>query len=157
MVLVYTDSGVLFATGFGKEGGRMAIRSLSEDIFLIILPRQPQPEGDLEVFMEIVKGGYHCSAIVDFSKVRSVCPEVIGRLMELNKLLGGLNRRQIDFGAHPLVLCGVCRSVREEFERMGVDTLFEFSGGLDSGLAFIERARRRARPAGVGRCVCAGH
>jgi len=107
----------------------MGIQNLSEDVFLITLPEQPQQSDELESVSRMLSDKVDSDVVIDFAKVKMLTSESICGLMILERLLRG--------SGHRLILCSVPSVIKQIFVRTGLLTVFEFADNELAALGYL--------------------
>jgi anti-anti-sigma factor len=108
------------AAGLYREGKpEMSIRSWSEDVILVDLPREPERQDELQTVIGMVRDGGNCDVVIDFSDVDVVGGACLTWLLEIRRLLN-------DCG-HRLTLCSVAPATKGVFTISRLEHSFEFA------------------------------
>ncbi|MHC4622348.1 MAG: STAS domain-containing protein [Planctomycetota bacterium] len=107
----------------------MGIQSLSDDIIVAELHREPQLEDELKTTIDIVKDRGDCDVILDFSEVDIITSPSLAKLLKLRQSL-------IDCG-HRLLFCDVGEFTRSAFKVTGLDGLFELVDNRSAACAAL--------------------
>jgi anti-anti-sigma factor len=97
----------------------MTIRSWSEDVILVDLPRGVERQDELQTVIMMVRDRGNCDVVIDFSDVDVVDGACLTSLMEVRRLLN-------DCG-HRLTLCSVAPATKGIFTVARLDRLFRFA------------------------------
>ena len=116
----------------------MGIQDWSENIILVVLPREPEMGGEINTVTEILRDRDNCDAVVDFSNVDIVTSSSLSKLLNLNKLL-------IDCG-HRLIFCNVDMSTKRIFQVTGLDQMSEFAEDRHMALASLQKETQEVLP-----------
>jgi len=108
----------------------MRIEHLPENVLFVCL-QEPQLRDELVTVNEIVRDGYTCDVIIDFSSVELLTSEGISSLIILKRLLNSLG--------HKCILCDVSSKIRQILERTGLQPLFEFAHDEFAALQSVRR------------------
>ncbi len=111
----------------------MGIEDLSEDVFLVTLPPQPQQSDELEAVNTMLSDEITRDIVMDFSKVEMLTSESICGLLILSKLLGG--------AGHQLVLCSVPPPINDIFVRTGLLSVFELVDTESDALTHLKNKK----------------
>jgi len=109
----------------------MGIQSLSEEVLLIELPREPQTTGELDLTTRLINSKTSRHVIVDFSAVEIMPSGTIGSLMMLKRAAGSID--------HQLVLCSVSAGIQAIFRRVGLQALFQFATDKLAAIEMLDR------------------
>ena len=116
-----------------RGGLNMTFQNLSGDLLVVTLPEQPQLGSELENLHETADKKFDRDVIIDLSHVEMLTSESICDLMILNTTLLGLNRK--------LILCNLPASIRQVFERTGLDQVFNFADSKAAAMEFLQFVR----------------
>ncbi len=111
----------------------MSIQDLSEDVFLVTLPPQPQQSDELEAVNSMLSEEIDRDIVIDFSKVEMLTSESICGLLILAKLLAG--------AGHQLVLCSVPSPINDIFVRTGLLSVFELADTEPDALTHLKNRK----------------
>ena len=113
----------------------MEILSLSNDVLLVTLPVQQGWCNELTAVNQIIadKGDY--DVIVDFTEVQIMVSLILGKLIELNKL--------VHKSGHRLILCNVSFLSKCVFRVAGLRSSFEFADDKYAASAAIQRGHEQ--------------
>ncbi|MHC4456647.1 MAG: STAS domain-containing protein [Planctomycetota bacterium] len=108
----------------------MGIENISDDIILVVLPKEPDLRRELAEVNETItnKGGR--DVIIDFSRVEIVTSSSISNLIILRKTLSK--------SGHRLFLCEVAFITRCIFRIAGLSSFFDFVDDVPDALADIK-------------------
>jgi anti-anti-sigma factor len=119
------------ATGPYREGKPgMTVRSWSEDVILVDLPRELEKQNELQTVIGMVRDRGSCDVVVDFSDVDVVGGACLALLLEV--------RRQLNDCGHRLTLCNVAPATKGVFTVARLDHLFEFAEDRFSALVGLQ-------------------
>ena len=110
----------------------MGIENLSDDVLLVVLPKEPELRRELAAVNETVTHRSDCNVIVDFSGVEIVTSSSISNLIILRK---SLSER-----GHRLFLCNVAFVTKCIFRIAGLSSFFDFVDDVPAALAAIQGA-----------------
>ncbi len=116
----------------------MGIQDWSENIILVVLPREPEMGGEINTVTEILCDRDNCDVVVDFSNVDIVTSSSLSKLLNLSELL-------TDCG-HRLVFCNVAMSTKRIFLVTGLDQMSEFADDRDIALASLQEETQQEVP-----------
>lgn len=116
----------------------MGIQDWSENIILVVLPREPEMGSEINTVTEILRDRDNCDVVVDFSNVNIVTSSSLSKLLILNKLL-------IDYG-HRLIFCNVDMSTKRIFQVTGLDQMSEFADDRHKALTSLEKESKQEVP-----------
>lgn len=116
------------------DAGKMGVQSLSEDVILVALPKEPELRRELSRLNDVVCEKGPCDVIIDFSGVEMLTSSSISNLLILRKWLADRGRQ--------LVLCNVRLPTRGVFSVAGLSEVFKFADDRAAALAAIGRARK---------------
>jgi anti-anti-sigma regulatory factor len=111
----------------------MPIESISDDIFLITLPEQPQNGNEFDLINKMLSETVDRDVVMNFCKVQMLTSATICGLMILDRLLRGSGRQ--------LVMCNVPSEIKQVFSRTGLMSVFEFSDDQEGALAMVRSCR----------------
>jgi anti-anti-sigma regulatory factor len=112
----------------GKPG--MSIRSASEEVILVDLPRELEKQDELQTVIEMLRDSGNRDVVIDFSDVDVVGGACLTSLLEVRGLLN-------DSG-HKLTLCGVAPATKGIFTVVRLEPLFEFAENRFSTLVSLQ-------------------
>jgi len=115
------------------------IQNLSENIVLVVLPREPSLINELQKVIETVTAEEKCDVVVDFSKADVITSTSIGKLINLRDLLRNRRCR--------LILSSMRLPTRCIFKVVGLEECFDFSDNKDTALAELEHTSKVASSA----------
>lgn len=110
----------------------MSIQRISDEVLLVVVPKEPQLRDELAKINETVGSRNESDIIIDFSLVEIVTSSSISNLIILHSLLSERGRK--------LVLCNVALPTRGIFRTVGLENLFDFAADRSSATAIIQRA-----------------
>lgn len=113
----------------------MPIEKLSENVILIVLPKEPHLSDELKDINEMISKRCDCDVIVDFSIVQIFTSVSISNLMVLRNLLNGCG--------HRLILCSVLFLTKCIFRVAGLNEVFDF---VDDKHAALEALNSASEP-----------
>lgn len=111
----------------------MGIQQLSEDAFLIALPKDPLSTRDLGDVVDLAGSRPTIDVVVDFSLVEIMPSPMLSELMILEKQLGNAGRQ--------LILCSVPPTILKLFMCVGLNGLFTFSDNQFTALELLHSSR----------------
>ena len=111
----------------------MRIRRISDDVVLVVLPKEPQLRAELAKINETLGNTTECDVIIDFSPVEIITSSSISNLMILSKLLSDRGRQ--------LVLFNVALPTKGIFKTVGLDAVFHFAMDKLAAIAAIEQVK----------------
>jgi anti-anti-sigma regulatory factor len=97
----------------------MGIQNFSEDVLLIILPKQPQHGYEIEIINKLLSDSVDFDVLVDFSKVEILTSGSICGLILLDKLL----KRS----GHKLAFFNIPSAIKQIFVRTGLHAVFDLA------------------------------
>lgn len=112
----------------------MTIRDLSDDVLLVVLPKEPKLRDELAAVNELVSKECTRHVILDLSHVEILTSSSISNLMLLHNLLSE-HGRELILSAVSLPTKGILRTV-------GLDAIFHFANGQSAALAAIKDAEQ---------------
>jgi len=118
---------------------KVEIQNLSENIVLVVLPREPNLINELQKVIETVTAEEKCDVVVDFSKADVITSTSIGKLINLRDLLRNRGCR--------LILSSMRLPTRCIFKVIGLEECFDFSDNKDTALAELEHTSKVASSA----------
>jgi len=110
----------------------VGIENYSEDVLLVVLPREPHLGPELDELTEIVSEGCNRDVIIDFSDVALLTSESICSLMILDKYLSSFGRQ--------LVFCSASAEIKHIFGRTGLAAVFTFADDEHAAVAAVRRS-----------------
>ena len=108
----------------------MGIQSFSEDVLLIILPKQPQHGHDIEIINKLLSDSVDFDVLVNFSKVEILTSGSICGLITLDKLLKGSGRK--------LAFFNIPFAIKQIFVRTGLQEVFDLADDQFDAIQHIQ-------------------
>jgi anti-anti-sigma factor len=108
----------------------MSIRSWSEDVILVDLPRDLEEQNELQTVIGMVRNRGDRDVVIDFSDVNVVGGTCLASLLEVRRLLNNCG--------HRLTLCSVAPATKGVFTIARLDRLFEFAEDRFAALAGLQ-------------------
>jgi anti-anti-sigma regulatory factor len=119
-----------------KWGAKMRVEELSDDVLLVVLPKEPRLRTELAKLNETLGKRKDCDVIIDLSLVEIITSSSISNLMILHSLLDEHGRK--------LILCNVALPTKGVFKTVGLDELFDFAVSRPAALALLQGAKQTA-------------
>ena len=114
----------------------MRVEELSDDVLLVVLPKEPRLRTELAKLNETLGKRKDCDVIIDLSLVEIITSSSISNLMILHSLLDEHGRK--------LILCNVALPTKGVFKTVGLDELFDFAVSRPAALALLQAAKQTA-------------
>ena len=111
----------------------MAIKTLSDNIVLVVLPAEPRTRHELADIAEMSSKKCNFDVIIDFSYVEVLTSVSISNLMTLRSWVVGEGRKLVFYNVPVITKC--------IFDVAGINRLFEFADNQDEALNIIRKAR----------------
>jgi anti-anti-sigma regulatory factor len=113
----------------------MAVEHLSDEVLLVVLPKEPQLRHELETINETISNNGDYDVVIDFSRVEILTSSSISNLLILQNLLCERGRR--------LILSNVALPTRGLFNVVGLEGFFSFADDKYAALANLQHAKSR--------------
>jgi anti-anti-sigma regulatory factor len=111
----------------------MAIKTLSDNIVLVVLPPEPRIRQELDDIAEKASKKCDFDIIMDFSHVEVLFSASISNLITLRSWVEGAGRKLVFYNVAVITRC--------IFDVAGIHSLFEFAKDEDEALTIINRHR----------------
>ena len=112
----------------------MAIRKLTEDVFLVTLLEDKSIAVDIKNICKIAEKDKDCDVIIDFTLVDVITSTDINNLFTLRELLQ-------ENGRH-LILCNLFCWTKGIFNVLGLNDVFKFSADKYEALEFLQKCTK---------------
>ena len=112
----------------------MSVKTLSDDIVIIVLPAEPRTRRELADITERCSKKCNFDVMIDFHFVEVLTSTSISDLITLRSWVEGADRKLVLYNVRVITRC--------IFDVAGIDGLFKFADDQDDALRVIRKARR---------------